>query len=64
MLHDPYNFDFLTMTEVSKKYNNCLDTARDGVAYKSLLLQAKQAGVELPNSFRHAFNLHTRFEAN
>ena len=44
-------------------YNNCLKAARGGVACKSLLQLAKQAGVELPESYRHAFNLHTGFEA-
>ena len=63
MLHDPYNFDFLTMIEVFKKYNNYLNTARGEVAFKSILQLAKQTGVELPEPYRHAFNLHTGFEA-
>ena len=46
-----------------KKHNNCLKTARGGVAYESLLHLAKQAGVELPEPYRHTFNLHTGFEA-
>ena len=49
--------------ECDKKYSNCLKTARGGVTYKSLLHMAKQAGVELPEPYRHAFNLHTGFEA-
>ena len=53
-----YDYD-----ECDKKYNNCLKTARGGVTYKSLLHMAKQAGVELPEPYRHAFNLHTGFEA-
>ena len=49
--------------ECDKKYSNCLKTARGGVAYESLLHLAKQTGVELPEPYRHTFNLHTGFEA-
>ena len=63
MLHDPYNFDFLTMTDGFKKYSNYLKTARGSVTYKSLLYMAKQTGVELPEPYRHAYDLHTGFEA-
>ena len=45
-----------------QKYNNYLKAARGGVAYKNLLQLAKQAGVELYEPYRHAFNLHTGFE--